>query len=328
MTIDNLTQIVSTYLDHLAVERGVAGNTVLAYRRDLQRYVDALTAAGRPGLAGVSERDVAAYLRLLREGDAAHPPLSAASAARAVSAVRGLHRFAAREGLVPDDVARDVTPPVPPRRLPRALGVDEVRRLLAAAAGAGAGAAGGPEGQGGGSGSDVAGLRDVALLEFLYGTGARVSEAVSCAVDDVDLADGTALLRGKGGRTRLVPVGGYARAAVEAYLVRARPSLLARRRTGRDTHVLFRNLRGGPLTRQGAWVILRQAARRAGLSEDISPHALRHSFATHLLDGGADVRVVQELLGHASVTTTQIYTQVTVEKLREVYATAHPRARG
>jgi integrase/recombinase XerD len=293
------------------VERGVAGNTVLAYQRDLDRYARTLTTAGQRDLAAVTERDVAGYLRRLREGEPEHPPLSAASAARAVSAVRGLHRFAAREGLIPADVTREVTPPVPPRRLPKALGVDEIRRLLEAAAG-----------------DDIAALRDAALLEFLYGTGARVSEAVTCAVDDVDLTEGTALLRGKGGRSRLVPMGAYARAAVQAYLVRARPSLLARRRVGRDSHTLFRNARGGALTRQGAWLILRAAADRASLGTDISPHALRHSFATHLLDGGADVRVVQELLGHASVTTTQIYTQVTVEKLREVYATAHPRALG
>jgi len=316
---------VAAYLDHLAVERGLAANTVSSYRRDLDRYAATLSAAGHSRLDTVDERDVTAYLRLLREGDAEHPPLSAASAARAISAIRGLHRFAAREGLITDDATRAVRPPVPPRRLPKALGVDEVRRLLEAT-----------------RGEDPASLRDAALLEFLYGTGARVSEAVGCAVDDLDLTDGSVLLRGKGGRSRLVPVGGYARDAIAAYLVRARPALLAHRRTAsgaqvgarigagigaRDGHILFRNARGGPLTRQGAWGILRQAASRAGLSQEISPHALRHSFATHLLDGGADVRVVQELLGHASVTTTQIYTLVTVEKLREVYATSHPRAR-
>ena len=299
--------VVSTYLDHLAVERGLAGNTIAAYRRDLTRYAAHLDAAGVT-LDGVDERDIAAYLRSLREG---HPPLSAASAARAVSAVRGLHRFAAREGLAPDDPSRDVRPPTTVRRLPRALAVDDVRRLLEAA----------------GTGEDPLSLRDIALLEFLYGTGARVSEAVGLAVDDLDLDQHTVLLRGKGGRSRMVPVGGYARAAVAAYLVRARPALIARHRGRSRAHTLFRNARGGPLTRQGAWLILREAAGRAGLSGDLSPHALRHSYATHLLDGGADVRVVQELLGHASVTTTQVYTLVTVEKLREVYATSHPRAR-
>ncbi len=300
------------YLDHLAVERGVAANTVTAYRRDLNRYAEALTAAGHASLSSVDEREVAVFLRALREGDPVHPPLAAASAARAMSSVRGLHRFALHEGTIERDATRDVAPPVPARRLPKALGVDEVRRLLAAAAG-----------------EDLTGLRDCALLEFLYGTGARVSEAVGCAVDDLDLAGATVRLHGKGGRDRLVPIGGYARAAVQGYLVRARPALLARRRTGpRDIHAVFRNARGGPLTRQGAWAILRAAADRAGLAERVSPHVLRHSFATHLLDGGADVRVVQELLGHASVSTTQVYTMVTVERLREVYATAHPRARG
>jgi integrase/recombinase XerD len=258
----------------------------------------------------VTEADVTAYLRGLREGDGEHPPLGAASAARAVSAVRGLHRFATREGSTPEDAAREVRPPSVPRRLPKALGVDEVRRLLEAA-----------------RGEDPVSLRDAALLEFLYGTGARVSEAVECAVDDLDLTDRSVLLRGKGGRHRIVPIGEYARAALEAYLVRARPALLAHRR-GRSSHTVFCNARGAPLSRQGAWLILRQCAARAGLSEQVSPHALRHSFATHLLDGGADVRVVQELLGHASVVTTQIYTLVTVEKLREVYASSHPRALG
>ncbi len=299
--------VVTAYLDHLAVERGLAANTIAAYRRDLARYAARLDAEG-VAFTDVDERTITAYLRSLRESD---PPLSAASAARAVSAVRGLHRFAAREGLADDDPGRDVHPPTQSRRLPKALGVDEVRRLLEAAA----------------VGDGPLALRDVALLEFLYGTGARVSEAVGLAVDDLDLDDRSVLLRGKGGRARVVPVGGYARDALTAYLVRARPALVARARTGRTGHLLFRNARGGPLTRQGAWLILRQAAERAGLAGDLSPHVLRHSFATHLLDGGADVRVVQELLGHSSVTTTQVYTLVTVEKLREVYAVSHPRAR-
>ncbi len=299
---------IRAYLDHLAVERGVAANTVSAYRRDLRRYAAVIGTAGHSTLDSVGEREISGYLRRLREGDAEHPALSASSAARALSAVRGLHRFAAREGLATDDPAHGVRPPGQPRRLPRALGVDEVRRLLES------------------TDDSETGLRDRALLEFLYGTGARVSEAVGCAVDDLDLAEATVRLRGKGGRHRLVPVGGFARAAMEAYLVRGRPALLARGRGARG-FLLFRNARGAPLSRQGAWLILRAAAQRAGLTDLVSPHVLRHSFATHLLDGGADVRVVQELLGHASVTTTQVYTLVTVEKLREIYATSHPRAR-
>lgn len=247
------------------------------------------------------------FLDGLREGDDEHPPLAAGSAARAVVAVRGLHRFAVREGMSAADPARDVKPPAPPRRLPKAIGVDEVERLLAAA----------------GPADTARGLRDRALLELLYGTGARISEAVGLAVDDVDLTGAAVRLRGKGGKDRVVPVGRYAREALEAYLVRARPALGAH---GPGGPALFLNARGGRLSRQSAWSTLRSAARRAGL-QDVSPHTLRHSFATHLLDGGADVRVVQELLGHASVTTTQVYTLVTVDRLREVYASAHPRAR-
>ena len=253
----------------------------------------------------MTPKRVAEFLAGLREGDAEHPPLAAASAARAVSAVRGLHRFAVRDGLTEDDPAREITPPVPPRRLPKALTVPQIEALLDGVPGDG-----------------PLPLRDKALLEFLYGTGARISEAVGAAVDDLDLDDGTVLLRGKGGKARLVPVGGYAKAAIEGYLVRGRPALVPR------TPTVFVNGRGGPLSRQSAWTILRRAAAHAGLDPDkISPHTLRHSYATHLLDGGADVRVVQELLGHASVTTTQVYTLVTVDRLREVYATAHPRAR-
>ena len=298
--------VVEDYLAHLAVERGVAANTLAAYGRDLRRYLAHLGAMDR--LGDVSEAQVAGFLAALREGDADHPPLSASSAARAVVAVRGLHRFAARDGIVADDVARAVRPPAPPRRLPKAISVDDVERLLEAA---------------GFDGTPLA-LRDRALLEVLYGTGARISEAVGLDVDDLDAVDKTVLLHGKGGKERLVPIGSYAVTAVSEYLVRARPGLVA---AGKGTPALFLNARGGPLSRQSAWTILRFAAERAGLKTEISPHTLRHSYATHLLDGGADVRVVQELLGHASVSTTQVYTLVTVDNLREVFATAHPRAR-
>jgi integrase/recombinase XerD len=305
-----LHRAVRIYLDHLTVERGLAGNTLASYRRDLTRYVDALAAAGITDLGQVSEADVAGHLARLREGDEEHPPLAAASAARAIVAVRGLHRFAAREGLAATDPTREVKPPALPRRLPKALDVDQVFRLLDVPAGDGPPA-----------------LRDKALLEFLYGTGARISEAVGCATDDLDLDAGTVALHGKGGRTRVVPVGAYACQALQAYLVRGRPALAAAApaATARSTGgAVFLNARGGRLSRQGAWAILREAAARAGVPA--SPHTLRHSYATHLLDGGADIRVVQELLGHASVTTTQVYTLVTVERLREIYATSHPRA--
>ncbi|MFC6886654.1 MULTISPECIES: site-specific tyrosine recombinase XerD [Actinomadura] len=301
-----------TYLGHLAVERGLAANTLSSYRRDLRRYAEVQAGRGRTAIDAIGEDDVRAFLVGLREGDEEHPPLSAGSAARALVAVRGLHRFALREGLAPADPARDVKPPTPPRRLPKAISIAEVERLLAASGGAD------------GDAGAARGLRDRALLELLYGSGARISEAVGLDVDDLDLGDGFARVSGKGGKTRVVPIGDYARRAVEAYLVRARPELA---KAGRGGPALFLNARGGRLSRQGAWMVLRAAAERAKLS-DVSPHTLRHSFATHLLDGGADVRVVQELLGHASVTTTQVYTLVTVQLLREVYATSHPRARG
>lgn len=282
----------------------------------------------------MSTQDVAEYLARLREGDEEHRPLAASSAGRAVVAVRGLHAFAMTEGLTAADPARTVRPPAPPRRLPRAVSIPDVERLLQIA------------------GDSPAQRRDRALLELLYGTGARISEAVGLDVDDLDLqchdkggggriqevlpagerraavgAIATVRLAGKGGRQRIVPVGSYALAALEAYLVQARPVLAASARSGQPSPAVFLNARGGRLTRQGAWGALRAAAARAGLAE-VSPHMLRHSFATHLLDGGADVRVVQELLGHASVSTTQVYTLVTVDKLREVYAASHPRAIG
>ena len=294
------------------MERGLAANTLTSYRRDLRRYLTHLDADGLRDLAAVTEQDVAGFLARLREGDDEHPALSATSAGRTLVAVRGLHRFALREGLTTTDPAHEVKPPVPPRRLPKAISVEEVERLLDAA--------------GSESAADATplALRDRALLELLYGTGARISEAVGLAVDDVDRGTGLIRLDGKGGKQRMVPVGSYAQRAVEAYLVRARPVLAA---SGRGTPALFLNARGSRLSRQSAWSVLRAAADRAGLTARVSPHTLRHSFATHLLDGGADVRVVQELLGHASVTTTQVYTLVTVDRLREVYATAHPRAR-
>ena len=302
-----MQRVIQAYLDHLTVERGLSRNTLASYRRDLDRYARALAEDGIDDLAAVSAARVTGHLAALRADG-----LASSSAARAISAVRGLHRFAAREGLVAADVAAEVRPPAPPkRRLPKALDVDQVTRLLSV-----------PE-------ETPLDLRDKALLEFLYGTGARISEAVGAAIDDLELDDDPAvILHGKGGRSRLVPVGGYARAALGAYLVRGRPALAAK---GKGTPAIFLNARGGRLSRQSAWTILHRAASAAGLPVDgphaVSPHTLRHSYATHLLDGGADVRVVQELLGHASVTTTQVYTLVTVDRLREVYATAHPRAR-
>ena len=321
-----LQAAVTGYLDHLAVERGTARNTLDSYRRDLRRYAGHLVRSGVTDLDQVGEQHVTSFLVALREGGYGGPPLAPASAARAVVAARGLHRFAYREGLTDADPAKAVRPPAPPKRLPKALSVSDVLRLLAAVGGA-SGTVASADGAGAPDDSTLSGkmLRDRALLELLYSTGARISEAVGLDIDDVDATARTVLLAGKGGKQRLVPVGRPALAALDAYLVRARPDLARR---GRGTAALFLNVRGGRLSRQSAWQVLHEAAGRAGIETPVSPHTLRHSFATHLLEGGADVRVVQELLGHASVTTTQVYTLVTVDTLREVYATAHPRARG
>lgn len=295
------------YLNHLAVERAAARSTLDSYSRDLRRYLDHLVTSGVSELDEITSGHLSEFLAELREGGGDRSPLSASSAARALVAARGLHRFAFAEGLTDADVAREVPPPGPPRRLPKALAVADVLRLLECV-----------------GGDTPRGLRDRALLELLYSSGARISEVVGLDVDDVDIQERTVLLDGKGGKQRLVPIGRPALSALDSYLVRARPALAARWRGGAG---LFLNSRGTRLSRQSAWNTLKSAAGRAGL-DGVSPHVLRHSFATHLLEGGADIRVVQELLGHASVTTTQVYTMVTVTTLREVYAMAHPRARG
>ncbi len=304
------------YLDHLAVERGVARNTLLAYRRDLERYLSFCAVSGLEQVSDIQPGHVSAYLVSLREGWRGHPALAPSSAARAVVAVRGWHRFLLAESSTAVDPSGDVHPPAAGKRLPKALPVDLVTAILESA-----------------SGDDPRSLRDRALLEFLYATGARISEAVGLDVDDLPGPDaGAVRLLGKGSKERMVPIGSFATAALSAYLVRGRPALAdgAVRQAGRSGSAVFLNARGGRLSRQSAWQVLRDAADRAGVSAQrgpISPHTLRHSFATHLLEGGADIRSVQELLGHASVTTTQIYTLVTVDALREVYAMAHPRAR-
>jgi len=302
-----LDGFVRSYLDHLTVERGVSTHTASAYRRDLRRYAAFLAGQGVTELDRITPELVSGFVRRLRDDG-----LASASVARAVVAVRSLHRFAVEEHLIPTSPAADVVPPGPGRRLPKALSLSQVQALLGA-----------PDL------STPLGLRDAALLELLYGTGARISEIVTLDVDDLTpllRTDGGAGLRllGKGDKERIVPLGSYACAAVDAWLVRGRPALATS--SSRATPALLLNQRGGRLSRQSAWAVLQQHAAGAGIEVDVSPHTLRHTYATHLLDGGADVRVVQELLGHASVTTTQIYTLVTVEHLREVYLTAHPRA--
>ena len=305
-----IVRAIRTYLDHLSVERGLAANTLTSYRRDLRRYQEYLDELGIESLDAVTEATVTSFLVRLREGDADHPRAQLDVGGAHGGGGPGLPQVRGERRARHSDPAASVKPPTPAKRLPKALPLSDVEAILEAA---------------GAAGTTLA-LRDRALLEVLYGTGARISEAVGLDVDDLDTVDGTVLLRGKGSKERLVPVGSYALEAVDAYLVRGRPELVARR-LRRTAGALFLNARGGRLSRQSAWAVLVRAAERAGVTRDVSPHTLRHSFATHLLDGGADVRVVQELLGHASVTTTQVYTLVTVDNLREVFATAHPRAR-
>ena len=308
-----ISRAISGYLDHLLVERGLATNSISSYRRDLRRYEEFCLAKNLQDPKQVTAAHISDFLVSLRLGDQDHPELSGNSAARTLIAVRGFHAFLAREGLTQTDPARAVKPPTATKQLPKALSFPEIEALLNAV--------------GVDSKSDLSVLmiRDRALLELLYGTGARISELMALTVDDVSqLTTQTPILRlhGKGDKERLVPVGRPALAALEVYLVRARPVLAS---SGKGTPALFLNARGGKLSRQSAWQILQDTAERAGLAGKVSPHTMRHSFATHLLENGADVRVVQELLGHASVTTTQIYTMVTVDQLREVYATSHPR---
>ena len=298
-----LSTAVDRYLRHVSIERGLSINTVKAYRRDLGAYTETLTRRGIETPEGISADDVAAFAHELRTRA---DPLTASSVARMLSSVRGFHRFLLDEGLVTTDAAVDATPPKLPLLLPKAITIEQMASVLAAT-----------------DGDEIQAMRDKALLELLYATGARVSEAVALNVDDVIDGDVVRLF-GKGSKQRIVPVGSFAQAAIDAYLVRARPAFSAR---GTATPALFLGARGQRVSRQNAWLIIRAAAERAQLGIEISPHTFRHSFATHLLQGGADVRVVQELLGHSSVATTQIYTMVTADTLRDMYTTAHPRAR-
>lgn len=299
---------IDAYLRQLAIERGMAKNTISAYRRDLVNYAKFLETLSIGSLEQVTELTVADYAQSLSQKQG----LASSSVARMLAAVRGLHKFLLQENLLQNDVASTVKPPKAPRNLPKAISLSEIESLLAAA---------GPEPDDQDMVSSIR-LRDRALLELLYATGGRVSEIVNLDLDD--LVDPTLVrLFGKGSKERIVPVGSFAQKALSAYLVRIRPGLVA---LGKGTPALFLNQRGSRLSRQSAWQIIADAADGAGLSGKVSPHTLRHSFATHLLEGGADVRVVQELLGHSSVATTQIYTLVTVDRLREIYATAHPRA--
>ncbi|EAR25250.1 tyrosine recombinase [marine actinobacterium PHSC20C1] len=292
------------FLRHLAIERGLSQNTLAAYRRDLDSYLGFLSERDLAEPSAITADDVAAFAHSLRVDP--ERPLAASSVARMLSTVRGLHTFFVDESLVSDDVAHKVAIPKQTMRLPKAITIEQMSSVLASFAG-----------------DDVVSLRNTALLELLYATGARVSEVTALNVDDMIDGDVVRLL-GKGNKQRIVPVGSFAQAAIEKYLVRSRPVLSAK---GTATPALFLGARGARLSRQNVWLIIQSAAERVNLGLDISPHTFRHSFATHLLSGGADVRVVQELLGHSSVATTQIYTLVTADTLRDMYTTAHPRAR-
>ena len=307
----SLRRSIDSYLRHLTIERGMAKNTLSAYARDLERYEKFLTDHGVSSPEQITKTQVADFGAELvtRYG------LKASSVARILSGVRGLHRFWLLEQVTVNDAAATVKPPNSAKRLPKAISLSKIELLLKAS---------GPDPNDESAiALDPIKVRDRALLELLYATGARVSEIVNLDLDD--LIDKTLVrLFGKGSKERVVPVGSYAQRALENYLIRVRPNLATK---GKGTPAVFLNQRGGRLSRQSAWQIISDAAVKSDLGDQISPHTLRHSFATHLLEGGADVRVVQELLGHSSVATTQIYTLVTVDALREIYATAHPRAR-
>lgn len=297
---------VEDFLIWTAAERGRSANTVAAYRRDLHAYWAYVSGLGL-GLAEVDEPTVVAYVGALRDLDRAP-----ASVARALVAVRALHRFLAVEGHLPTDPAAEVEAPKVPSGVPKALSEEEVEALLGAVVG-----------------EEAVALRDRAILEVLYGTGVRISELVGLSLSDLDVERALLRVFGKGAKERVVPVGRLAGEALEAWLSAGRPALVPERWARRgDAEATFLNQRGGRLTRQGAWLVVRGHGDRVGLGDRLTPHVLRHSCATHMLDHGADIRAVQELLGHASISTTQVYTRVSNERLWQVYEQAHPRARG
>jgi integrase/recombinase XerD len=291
---------IAAFLEALEVERGASRNTLAAYRRDLERYRAVLDRAGRR-IEDADLADLARYLGALRRRG-----LAGRSIARHLSALRGLYRFLLAAGVIARDPTEHLDTPRPPRRLPRTLSIDDVTALIAA-----------PDT------SRPDGVRDRAMLELLYACGLRASEALALSVDDVNLGAGYVTATGKGNRQRLVPMGAPALDWVRRYLETARPRLVKRA----DPGTLFLSRRGRRLSRQALWGMLKTSARRAGVRADVFPHALRHSFASHLLEGGADLRSVQAMLGHADISTTQIYTHLSSRAVREMYRTFHPRAR-
>lgn len=305
MPIEPTMAVVERFLDELVIGRGASRHTRDAYRRDLVRYAAWLDEAGVDGLEAVTTDDLDRYFAGLRTGGVNGHRYAAASVARMRAAVRGLHRFARRLGRTATDPTALLDPVRAPRPLPKAIGIEQIERLLAAS-----------------DGEEPASLRDRAICELLYACGLRISELTGLDVDDLDLDERSVRVLGKGRKQRIVPVGRLAVEVIDRYLRAGRPGLAA---AGQGTPAVFLNARGGRLGRQGAWLAVKRTGARAGI--EVTPHTLRHSFATHLLDGGADVRTVQELLGHASISTTQVYTLVSREGLREVYEASHPRAR-
>ncbi len=308
--MSEIGEYIDEWLGYLRVERGSSINTVSNYKRDIERYRLDLESHGISELKTIKSADIERHLADLSAGTVSGKPAAASSIARASAAIRSFHTFVSTTSPDIHNPAARITSPKQGSHLPQALSVEQVSALLDAAR----------------VGDDVTSLRDSALLELLYAPGARVSEAVGLALDDLDLDEELPVIRlfGKGRKERIVPLGSYAKVAIEAYIVRSRPVLAQR---GQGSPALFLNSRGRALSRQSAWEIIQRVAGRAGIDEDVSPHTLRHSFATHLLEGGASIRDVQELLGHASVQTTQIYTRVTPTTLKEVYQLAHPRAK-
>ena len=302
----NTTKAVSEYLSYAAIERGLSKNTIASYQRDLRKF-ELFLRTNEIELKSVDHAVIDNFLASLRGSDGGSRN-SESSNSRAIVTIRNLFKFLSMNSREPNPL-HSYAPPKIPKRLPKALKIDEILGLIEASK----------------FGDDVLALRNNALLEILYATGARISEIVNLELSSVaQISENfTIKLLGKGGGERIVPIGNIARSSLERYLTSSRPELL---KTRRNNHI-FLNSRGGTLSRQSAWEIIASCAERAKIESHVSPHAIRHSFATHLLDGGADIRVVQELLGHASVTTTQIYTLVTIDKLRESYASSHPRAK-
>lgn len=294
-------RVKNLYLNHLTVERGLSSNTLSAYRADLNRFSITLEQKKLTEIEQVSTDVITDYISELTA-----IKLTPTTIARHFAALKGLFKFALKESLIKSDPTVSISTPKLPSRLPKAISISQMQELIKAV-----------------DKKDLVGFRNLAIVEFMYGTGCRISELTELDIDDLDLTERTVRLSGKGNKQRLVPIGEFAHAALNQYLVSARPNFVSGSAT--DTSAVFRNQRGGRLTRQGVWAILQKAATDAGIA-DLTPHSLRHSFATHLLEGGADIRVVQELLGHASVATTQIYTKISIEGLRSVYAHSHPRA--